>query len=210
MNQSVRLHRYITDSVLYRYLPPTLVQRAAAGELRLDTPPSAECSRSCSRMCGLHAAHRAPGSGGDRAAGNRYLAEIRISPIGATIDKFIGDCVMIVFGAPSPGPREQAERCVALAVAIHERVGDLEMEHPLQARTGISTGEAVVSSFGSRALHWSPGPRGEHRRPARERERPRTGAAWRGDRASPRRPGGAGRRGFDQLKGVREPVTPTF
>ena len=64
----------------------------------------------------------------------------------------VGDCVMIVFGAPeSLEPREQAERCVALAVAIHERGRALEMEHPLQARTGINTGEAVVGNFGSRA-----------------------------------------------------------
>ncbi|MEI8256948.1 MAG: hypothetical protein WCJ30_14845, partial [Deltaproteobacteria bacterium] len=39
VNQSVKLHRYLTESVLRRYLPPSLVARAARGELRLDAAP---------------------------------------------------------------------------------------------------------------------------------------------------------------------------
>src|SRR4029453_5713058 len=39
MNQTLKLHRKLTESVLRRYLPPSLVRRAAAGELRLDEPP---------------------------------------------------------------------------------------------------------------------------------------------------------------------------
>jgi len=39
MNQSLKLHRYITDGVLRRYLPPSMVKRASTGELRLDEAP---------------------------------------------------------------------------------------------------------------------------------------------------------------------------
>ncbi len=155
VNQSVRLHRYITDSVLYRYLPPTLVQRAAAGELRLDAPPERRVlTVMFTDVVGFTPLTERLGPEVIGRLLNRYLAEIAdlAHQHGATIDKFIGDCVMIVFGAPEPlEPREQAERCVALAMAIHERVRALEMEHPLQARTGINTGEAVVGNFGSRA-----------------------------------------------------------
>jgi class 3 adenylate cyclase len=71
---------------------------------------------------------------------------------GATVDKFIGDCVMVVFGAPEPmPPKEQATRCVNLALAIHERIKSLGDQHDLHARTGINTGEVVVGNFGSMA-----------------------------------------------------------
>jgi len=68
----------------------------------------------------------------------------------ATVDKFIGDAVMVVFGAPDHlPPSEQARRCVALAREIHEVVAAIDAPEPLQARSGIQTGEAVVGNFGS-------------------------------------------------------------
>ena len=85
---------------------------------------------------------------------NRYLGEIAdvAHAHGATVDKFIGDCVMIVFGTPEAmEPQEQARRCVALAQEVHARVSSLGLDPPLEARTGINTGEAVVGNFGSRA-----------------------------------------------------------
>ena len=155
VNQSVRLHRYITDSVLYRYLPPSLVERAAAGELRLDTPPERRVlTVMFTDVVGFTPLTERLGPEAIGRLLNQYLAEIAdlAHQHGATIDKFIGDCVMIVFGAPERlEPAEQARRCVALAAAIHQRVEGLPMEHPLQARTGINTGEAVVGNFGSRA-----------------------------------------------------------
>lgn len=155
MNQSVRLHRYITDSVLHRYLPPSMVHRAAAGELRLDTPPERRVlTVMFTDVVGFTPLTERLGPEVIGRLLNRYLAEIAdlAHAHGATIDKFIGDCVMIVLGAPEElEPEEQARRCVALAAAIHQRVAELEIEHPLEARTGINTGEAVVGNFGSRA-----------------------------------------------------------
>lgn len=155
VNQSVRLHRYITDSVLHRYLPPSMVSRAAAGELRLDTPPERRVlTVMFTDVVGFTPLTERLGPEVIGRLLNRYLGEIAdlAHEHGATIDKFIGDCVMIVFGAPEElAPEEQARRCVALAAAIHQRITELEMEHPLEARTGINTGEAVVGNFGSRA-----------------------------------------------------------
>ncbi|MEE2780506.1 MAG: adenylate/guanylate cyclase domain-containing protein, partial [Myxococcota bacterium] len=155
MNQSVRLHRYITYSVLHRYLPPDLVKRAAAGELRLDAPPERRTlTVMFTDVVGFTPLTERLGPEAIGRLLDAYLGEIAdvAHRHGATVDKFIGDCVMVIFGAPAQmSPEEQARRCVALAREIHERVRALEMEHPLQARTGINTGDAVVGNFGSHA-----------------------------------------------------------
>ena len=45
---------------------------------------------------------------------------------GATIDKYIGDAIMIFFGDPeSFGIEEDARRCVAMAVEMQQRMAEL-------------------------------------------------------------------------------------
>src|SRR4051795_7216831 len=67
------------------------------------------------------------------------LAEIReaLERYGATIEKYIGDAVMAVFGAPV-APEDDPERAVRAALAILDSLGD-------NARVAVNTGEAVVS-----------------------------------------------------------------
>lgn len=155
MNQSLKLHRYITESVLRRYLPPSLVDRAARGELRLDAEP--ERRELTIMFIDLVGFTRLSDRLGAEEVGrllNRYLSDVAdlAHRRGATIDKFVGDAVMIVFGAPDPmEPELQARRCVALALEIQAHVLTLSAEHELSARIGINTGEAVVGNFGSAA-----------------------------------------------------------
>jgi class 3 adenylate cyclase len=155
VNQSVRLHHYITRSVLQRYLPPALVDRAAAGELNLDAPHERRVvTVMFTDIVGFTALSERLGPEAVGALLNDLLGEIAHVALdhGATVDKFIGDCVMVVFGAPEPSPPEdQARRCVALALAIHALVARVGQEHGLQARTGLNTGEVVVGNFGSAA-----------------------------------------------------------
>ena len=90
---------------------------------------------------------------------NRYFDEVsRIAfDHGGTIDKFIGDAVMVFFGAPeATGERDQAIRCTRMALAIQRRVGELGEEFvrlgagaPLELRIGIGSGTATVGSFGA-------------------------------------------------------------
>ena len=76
---------------------------------------------------------------------------------GATIDKFIGDAMMIFFGDPeSKGVKEDASACVRMAVEMQRRMEDLQqswrdsgMENPWEMRIGINTGYCNVGNFGS-------------------------------------------------------------
>jgi class 3 adenylate cyclase len=90
---------------------------------------------------------------------NRYFDEVATIAFshGGTIDKFIGDAIMVFFGAPeATGERDQAVRCVTMAMAIQRRVRELGDEFqrlgadaPLEVRIGIGSGVATVGSFGA-------------------------------------------------------------
>ena len=73
---------------------------------------------------------------------------------GGTVEKFIGDAVMAVFGAPV-AHEDDAERAVRAGLRILEAIGELNDDDPglsLQVRVGINTGEAVVA-LGARPSH---------------------------------------------------------
>jgi adenylate cyclase len=90
---------------------------------------------------------------------NHYLTEMSAVALkyGATIDKYIGDAIMIFFGDPeTQGVKEDALACVKMAVAMQKRMEELAadwraqgIEHPLQCRIGINTGYCTVGNFGS-------------------------------------------------------------
>jgi class 3 adenylate cyclase/tetratricopeptide (TPR) repeat protein len=66
---------------------------------------------------------------------------------GGSVEKFIGDAVMAVFGAPVTHG-DDAERAVRAGLRALEAIGNLNREHPeldLSARAAVTTGEAVVS-----------------------------------------------------------------
>jgi len=84
-----------------------------------------------------------------RATLSPYYARLReqIEQRGGTVEKFIGDAVMAVFGAPV-AHEDDAERAVRTALAIREAIRELNERHPeleLQIRTAVNTGEAVVA-----------------------------------------------------------------
>jgi class 3 adenylate cyclase/tetratricopeptide (TPR) repeat protein len=78
-----------------------------------------------------------------------YHSRLRteIQRFGGTVEKFIGDAVMAVFGAPV-AHEDDAERAVRAGLRIIEAINELNEESPgldLQVRVGINTGEAVVA-----------------------------------------------------------------
>lgn len=90
---------------------------------------------------------------------NDYLTEMSTIALeyGATIDKFIGDAMLLFFGDPETrGVREDAIACVRMAVAMQRRMAELKkrwraagFEKPFQMRIGINTGYCNVGNFGS-------------------------------------------------------------
>src|SRR5436309_15176030 len=61
---------------------------------------------------------------------------------GGTVEKFAGDAVMAVFGAPA-ALEDHAERALHAALAMQRRLGEL-FRGELALRVGVNTGEVVV------------------------------------------------------------------
>ena len=78
--------------------------------------------------------------------GYHRLLRRAIEGFGGTVEKFIGDAVMGVFGAPAVH-EDDPERAVRAARAIVDAIVDYDPD--LQVRVGIETGEALVT-LGSR------------------------------------------------------------
>ena len=91
---------------------------------------------------------------------NHYLTEMSAIALeyGATIDKYIGDAMLLFFGDPeTKGVKEDAKACVMMAIAMQRRMRELEqewrdrgLERPFRIRIGICTGFCTVGNFGSR------------------------------------------------------------
>src|SRR6476660_8448635 len=71
-----------------------------------------------------------------------YHREARqcIEQYGGVVEKFIGDAVMAVFGAPT-AHGDDAERAVRAGLRVLERIEQLD----LAARAAVNTGDAIVS-----------------------------------------------------------------
>jgi class 3 adenylate cyclase len=86
-----------------------------------------------------------------------YLTEMTevVFKYGGTVDKYIGDCVMALYNVPFEDPDhvmnalrtalEMQERTLAVSARWEARLGS-----PIRCGIGISTGEAVVGTLGSR------------------------------------------------------------
>jgi class 3 adenylate cyclase/tetratricopeptide (TPR) repeat protein len=84
-----------------------------------------------------------------RARIRPYHARLRqeVERFGGTVEKFVGDAVMAVFGAPV-AHEDDAERAVRAALAILAAIEELNESDPglaLSVRVGVNTGEAVVA-----------------------------------------------------------------
>jgi len=90
---------------------------------------------------------------------NEYFSEMTSIALkhGATIDKYIGDAMMIFFGDPTTnGEKKDAEACLEMALSMQEKMKFLQnkwrnqgFSEPFQVRIGINTGYCNVGNFGS-------------------------------------------------------------
>ncbi|MCC2637891.1 MAG: cyaB [Moraxellaceae bacterium] len=84
-----------------------------------------------------------------------HMAKIALQ-YGGTIDKFIGDAILIFFGDPTTrGAKEDAVACVSMAIdmrkmmqVLRQKWVSMGVEMPLHVRMGITTGYCHVGNFG--------------------------------------------------------------
>ena len=153
-----QLNTYLTESVLKRFLPPALVQRAAKGELMLDLRPEPRLITVLfSDIVGFTQLSNTLRSRRVAELLNEYLASMTraVFENGGTVDKFMGDAILAIFGAPEEmTPNEQVRRAIAAARQMYRSLDELNDRWQAQGidrvqfRCGIHQGTAVVGMFG--------------------------------------------------------------
>ena len=156
--------RYLRDSrereVLRRsfesYFPPSVVERILADPAMMSRGQRKELTILFSDIKDFtaHSSSYSP----DRIRGflNEYfetMVEVVFTHKG-TVDKYIGDGMMVFFGDPEPAP-DHALRSVRAAIEMQNKARVLSAKwareggFPVGVRIGINTGEVVVGNMGS-------------------------------------------------------------
>jgi signal transduction histidine kinase/class 3 adenylate cyclase len=153
-----QLNTYLTESVLRRFLPPSMVQKAASGELSLDLRPEPRLITILfSDIVGFTQLANTLRSRRVAEVLNQYLTEMTqaVFDNGGTVDKFVGDAIVAMFGAPEDlTPNEQVRRAIATARQMLQALDRLNEQWEkqglprVQFRCGIHQGTAVVGMFG--------------------------------------------------------------
>lgn len=154
-----RLNRQLRENVLNRYLPPHLVDQIVRGNFEFAVEPRERLVTVLfSDLCGFTRVGEQLSTEDYAGQLNEYLAfmnEIIFNNYG-TVDKFMGDAIMVLFGAPQyMAPFDQARRATACAKAMQGGLGLLNQKWAkrglpsLKARVGIHQGNVVVGNFGS-------------------------------------------------------------
>ena len=142
-----------------------------------------------------------------------YFHEMRgaLERHGGTVEKFVGDAVLAVFGVPEAHEDDALRACRA-ALEMQARLASLneELERRfgtrIALRIGVNTGE-VVAGDASEPGDVRDGRSGQRRRAAGAGGRPGRGAARRADvPARPRRGTGRAPSSRSRAKGKSEPV----
>ncbi len=162
--QVKQLNLYLTESVLKRFLPSSMVNKVALGELSLDLTPETRLIT----VLFVDLVDFTPLSGQldpqiVATLLNEYLETMTkaIFQEGGTVDKFIGDAIVALFGAPEElGWQEQAKKAVKVSRKLYLCLAQLNqtwkvrgwvdtLDVPfVQMRCGIHQGTAVVGMFG--------------------------------------------------------------
>jgi adenylate cyclase len=161
----LELNTYLTESVLKRFLPTALVQKAAAGTLSLDLRPEPRLVTVLfSDIVGFTQLSNTHRSRKVAEVLNEYLETMTkvVFQNGGTVDKFMGDAILALYGAPEDlTPNEQVRRAINTARGMQQALVNLNKRwleqgifetdgrKGVQFRCGIHQGTAVVGMFGS-------------------------------------------------------------
>ncbi|MBI2566644.1 MAG: response regulator [Candidatus Schekmanbacteria bacterium] len=156
-----KLQELLREARLHRYLPAPLVDGLLAGKVP-DLPASERrwVTVFFSDLTGF--TPLTDRTEPERVSGllNDYMTAMveTVEAWGGTLDKFIGDGLMVFFGAPGAmEPKEQARRAVGMALAMQDRMAELGkrwlaegLDHDVKIRMGINQDCVTAGNFGSR------------------------------------------------------------
>jgi len=155
-----RLHAAVVQQAtssrtLASFVPQQLVDRLAASPETAIEPQEVEVSVLFSDIRGFSTLAERLAARDVAAIVGRHLsamAEVVLAH-GGTIDKFQGDAVMAVFGAPDPQP-DHAERALRCAISMQARQAELNREGwtsdvaDLGVGIGVNTGRVIAGTVG--------------------------------------------------------------
>jgi len=154
-----QLDTILRSEMLTRYLPPELVDVILNGKYPERTAEKAKLTVFFSDIKDFTKTSDSMAPEELARILNEYMDEmIKIAKkYHATLDKFVGDAVMIFFGAPEKtNDKDHALRCVNMAIEMQQAMKILQKkwfdegyEKPFSIRIGINTGVSIVGNFGS-------------------------------------------------------------
>lgn len=152
------LNQRITEHVLHRYLAPDIADQLVADGEEFSRPRSQDITVMFVDLVGFTALADEASPELTAEVINDFLStmtDVILDHLG-TIDKFIGDGIMVLFGTPHPmHAKEQARRAADCGRAMHEAMKTINARladnglAAMQIRVGIHSGPALVGSFGS-------------------------------------------------------------
>lgn len=156
-NEKVQLK--LNNYHISKYLSPTLRQAVSSGRnVKLETQRK-KLTIFFSDIKGFSDLAEEMEADSLTALLNNYLTEMSEIALqyGGTIDKFIGDAIMVFFGDPSSkGAKADCVAAVSMAIAMKKRMKELQLrwlnqgiQKPLEIRMGINTGFCTVGNFGT-------------------------------------------------------------
>ena len=165
------LNRNLTENILSRFIPAPLIEslQSEGGVEALKQARMEHVTILFADICNFTRLSEELGPQQMALVLNRYFAEMTdvIFEHSGTIDKFIGDAVMVIFGAPIRiDLSEQAVKAARCALAMQKRLAELsdawqqEGLPSLEIRIGLHQGPAIVGMFGGerRAEYTAIGP----------------------------------------------------
>src|SRR5262245_31073587 len=144
-----RLGRFLSPQVTSRILATSDSQEAALG-----VPEVRDVSILFADIVGFTSMSETMSPASVALLLNDYLSRMTdtVFKYEGTLDKYIGDAIMAVFGAPLDMP-DHAERAIRCALEMRERLEEFNTERKegpvLNIRIGINSGNAVAGEIGS-------------------------------------------------------------
>jgi adenylate cyclase len=144
-----RLGRFLSPQVTSRILATSESQSAALG-----VPEEKEVTVLFADIVGFTSLSERMSAAAVALMLNDYLSRMTdvVFKHEGTLDKYIGDAIMAVFGAPLEMP-DHARRAVSAALEMRQRLEEFNAERKegphLRVRIGINSGKAVAGEIGS-------------------------------------------------------------